>query len=142
MFIDYIEAWVKACGDISETPRVVEDLEHRLSSSGTHMGVTDLYNVKGCSAKPDLLITDTLTENTNSGYTQCTNTADQYKVDGMVMPGGDEISITQAEIKARSKARHTVDRLPPQLSLTRVGIIAKPPEESIRMKHVVVKLRW
>jgi len=141
IFISYIEAWLEACADIPDTPRVTENSEHRLLSDRTHLGVTDIKGVIGCQPKSDLPTIRTITENTSSEYRHCTDAAGQYKVDGtMVMSTrGDILSTILAEIKARSNSRHTIDRLPPQASLTRAGILAKPPEEPSTAKLVVVE---
>jgi len=139
-FLKYIEAWLEACADTPDTPCVTEGDEHSLPSNGTRLGVTDIHDVIGCHTKSDSLTTKSTTENTSSGYRNCTDATGQYKVDGtlVMLPRGEILSTLIHEIKVQSNIRHTSDWLPPH-PLTRAGIIAKPPEESIRTKPVVVE---
>ena len=141
LFSKCIEAWLEACVDTPDTPRVVEDMEHRLPSCQTQLGVTDIQDVMGCHMKSDSITLQSIAEDTNSGYRHCTDAAGQPKVDGvLVMPNrGEIVSTLLSEFKAQSEDKHTSDWLPLQPLLTRAGIIAKPPDEPIRAKPVVVE---
>jgi len=109
-----------------------------LPSDGTPIGVTDTHGVLGCNMTTDY--PKMTHENTDSGHIMCANTVG-HEVNGMVMARGDQYSTmyTMSSDKVRTHNGHTDIRQPLQPLLTRAGTPAKPPDESITTKLVVVK---
>ena len=91
----------------------------------------------GCPASSDLQ-EQIQTEDTGGGHTLCAD-ATGRQVDGMVMPCGKSTTENVNGLhKVRTSIGHT-DIRQPSHSLTRAGIPAKPPEEPITAKPVVVR---